>query len=141
MSKVLPMITRNLLGAALVLLAFPLLMGGGAEISGMIGPPSLAWAITLTLGAQIALFAAGSVSTPSKGKMGVSRAVAVTIFLIGSLAAPVFLYAWIYEKLTHIELLDPSQLVWSLVGSLTGLTLLLISAKAWHLSLRRSESN
>lgn len=70
---------KKLASVVLLLLAFPLLVGGGFEISGKMGSPSLPWGILLSLGAQIALLAAASVSPSRSERLGFFRTVALTI--------------------------------------------------------------
>jgi hypothetical protein len=123
---------KKMLSLMLLLAGFLLFMAAGSEISGRLGPPSLGWAILLSLAAQLTVLGSGSISGPSTGKLGFFRAVAFVLFLVQSLTVPFFAYAVAYRKVTHIEMLTSTHLIWGLVGSLSALTLLLISAKLWH---------
>ncbi|HLZ93212.1 MAG TPA: hypothetical protein VKQ28_16005 [Candidatus Acidoferrum sp.] len=128
---------KKLVSVVLLLFAFPMFTGGIFEIEGMMGPPSLFWAIVLSLSAQLAVLTAASIAPPKTGKVGFFRSVAFIFFFLQSVPIPIALFALLYKKFGHVELFDSSQLIWYLVESFSGLGLLLFSAKTWNLSLQR----
>lgn len=132
---------RLIVSAFLLLLTFPMITGGGFEISGMMGPTNLLWAIALNLGAQVTVLVAGYIAAPKRGKIGFFRAVAFTFYLVQSVPIPVLLFVLFYKKFAHVELLESNHLVWALVISFSALAHLLFSARAWHLFMRPSEKS
>lgn len=133
--KVLPM--KKLISAVLLIVAWPLFAGSGFEISGMMGTPSLPWAIALGLAAQAAVYAAGLIASPKSGKVGLIRSIALVFFITQSVALPVFLFALIYGHFTRTDLVDSKLLIWALTQGFSALTLVLKSAKAWNLYIGR----
>jgi len=131
---------RRILGTALLLLAFPMFAGGVFEMEGLMGPPNLSRAIALSLGAQATVLTAGYVAAPKSGKVGFFRAAAFVFYFVQSLGIPVALFALLYSRFVQVELLESTQLIWTLVNSVSALFLLLFSAKVWNLSLARSGS-
>ena len=83
------------------------------------------------------MFIAGYVASPSKGKVGFIRAAAFGFYFLQAVPIAMAVFALLYGKIRGIELLDSTQLIYYLVGSTSALIFLLISAKAWDLSLWR----
>lgn len=131
---------RKLIGTVLLLLALPLVAGGGFEVSGMMGPPSLSWAIALSLGAHALVLSAGFVAAPKKGKIGLVRAIAITFFLIQTFALPPFVFALLYKRMANLELLEPNHLIWGLAQASSALAILSVAVKAWHVPIGRAKS-
>jgi hypothetical protein len=129
-------LARNLASAVLLLLAIPLVAGGGFELEGMMGDPKLLPAIALSLAAQLTVLSAGFIASPKEGKVGLPRAIAFTFFLVQAFTLPIFLIALAYEKLKSFELIDADHLIWGLVGSSSAFVLVLVLAKSWHLLKR-----
>lgn len=128
---------RKVISTVFLLLAYLLFIGGGFEVSGLGGWPSR-WGIGLSLCGQVALFVAGDISRPAKGKMGVFRAVAFTMFVVWSLGVIVVLlriFYWQTSAATSLELL------WAAVQAFSGATFLLISTKRWKLLARYREND
>ena len=136
MYEVLP-VKRLFMSSSLLLFAFPLFAGGIFEIEGLAGPQKLAFALALSLGAQLAVLGAGYVGIPRNGGVGFFRAIAFLFFSVETVALPIAIYALMYGEFHHVDLLDSSQLLWALGKGISALSLLLFSAKTWKLSLRR----
>jgi hypothetical protein len=132
---------KNVISAILLLVAFPMFTGGGFEITGMMGPPSLPWGIGLSLGALVSVLLAGLLASPKRERVGFFRGVAFTYFFLGSAGVPVYFAALLYKVFAHVELLDSDQLTWGLVQSTSALACLLFSAKAWNLFRGRAEDS
>ena len=124
---------KKLISVVLLFLAWALFAGSGFEISGMMGAPSLLWAIALGLAAQAIAYAAGLVASPKPGKVGLIRTIASVFFVIQSVVLPVLLFALIYGHFTHVDLIDSKHSIWGLIQGSIALTLVLKSAKAWNL--------
>jgi len=130
---------RRLISALLLLVAWPLFAGGAFEISGKLElNPSLFWAIVLSSGAQLTIVAAGFVATPlKKGNVGFCRSVAFVFLLIQSVSGPIAAVTVLYyDKVGHADWGDSKWLTWSLTVSLSAITFLWLSSRAWGLSLR-----
>ncbi len=125
---------RKLISFVILLLAFPLFTGGVFEIEGLKGFPNLPLAIALSLGAQAVVLAAGFVASPSVGRGGAARAIALTFYSLEALKLPLGLSALLYQQFAHVELLDSTMLTWILLVGSSGLAFLLFLRKPWHFS-------
>lgn len=134
---------RTLLSILLLLLSFPLGVSGGFVISGRMGPPDLPLALSLSLCGQLALFFGGTLSGPHQGSIGLRQGLPIGVFLLGSLSLPITLFRIAHKHFAHVgndEWGFPgwNMLSWSLVGGLSSLLLLVVSAKLWRLRERKS---
>lgn len=135
---------KTLLSTCLLLMAFFLFAAGVFEMSGMMGPTSLPWAITLSLCAQLLVLASAYAAVPRAGTTGFFRAAAFVFYCVESAGVMVALFSLFYKWLDGTELLGSGWLTWTLAESSCALALLLFSAKAWHLfdkSLRQVASD
>lgn len=124
---------KTVLSTCLLLMAFFLFAAGVFEMSGMMGPTSLPWAITLSLCAQLLVLASGYAAVPRAGTTGFFRAVAFVFYCVESAGVIVALFSLFYKRLDGTELLDPGWLTWTLAESSCALALLFFSARAWCL--------
>src|SRR4029077_9126347 len=125
---------KKVISLILLLLAFPLFVGGAFEIEGIMGMPSLLRALVLTLAAQILVLTSGQIAGPTRTSVGFVRTVAAFLFFVGALALPRALLVLLSQKIRNVEILDSNQLTWAFVESLVSLGLLFYSVKAWQLS-------
>jgi len=127
---------KKLVAVCLLICSFPLFAGGGFEITGMMGVANLPWAIALSLAAQALGYFAGMIAKPRNGKVGAVRSIAFVFFLIQSISFLVNLFALIYGRIRHIELMEPGQLDWGLVVGASALVLVIVSARSWKLLVK-----
>jgi hypothetical protein len=139
MPGVLPM--KKLISIILLLLAYVLFIGGGFQSSRSLGFPSLFWGIAASLVGQVALFVAGDISRPRRGKLGFFRAVAFMMFVVWSLAAPVMLLRILYWEAGPACSVTSFELAWGAVQAFSGIGFLLASLKRWKLLARYRENN
>jgi hypothetical protein len=127
---------KKLISVCLLICAFPFFAGGGFEISGKMGAANLPWAILLSLTAHGLAYSAGIIASPKTGKIGSVRSAVFVFFLIQPISFLVNLFALIYGRVRHVELLEPGQLDWGLVVGASALVLMIVSARSWKLLVK-----
>src|SRR5579864_4650759 len=118
---------RKILSAVILLLAVPMIAGGGFEIEGRMGQSNAFLAISLSVGAQLMAMLAGFVASPKPGKIGVVRGIAFTLYLVQSLSFSVVIVELLYNEYARSESSNSNQLIWIFVQGCAAVILLVIS--------------